>query len=107
MYNRRVRCGRVLPTRVPLLCGRYPHAMPSALETKPSELAEMLARLEDQMRRMQDDLDARLDAIAESLEARGADEEAEALPAERIRSGAAERTQDGAEALAELGTRTP
>jgi hypothetical protein len=31
------------------------------------------------------------------------DDEAEALAAERIRSGAAERTQDGAEALGELG----
>jgi hypothetical protein len=67
----------------------------------------MLARLEGQMRRMQDDLDGRLDAIAESLEAREADEEAEALAAERIRSGAAERTQDGTEALAELGIHTP
>jgi hypothetical protein len=45
------------------------------------------------------DLDGRLDAIAESLEAREADEEAETLAAERIRSGAAKRTQDGAEAL--------
>lgn len=85
---------------------RYPCAMPPAPETKPTELADMLARLEDQMRRMHDDLDSRLDAIAESLEARGADEEVEALAAERIRSGAAERTQDGAEALAELGIHT-
>lgn len=44
--------------------------------------------------------------LAETLEARGADEEAEALAAERIRSGAAERTQDGAQALAELGIPT-
>jgi hypothetical protein len=80
--------------------------MSPAPETKPTELADMLARLEAQMRRMHDDLDSRLDAIAESLEARGADEEAEALAAERIRSGAAERTQDGAEALAELGIHT-
>ncbi len=80
--------------------------MPPAPETKPTELADKLARLEDQMRRMQDDLDTRLDAIAEALEGRGADEEAEALAAERIRSGAAERTQDGAEALAELGVHT-
>jgi hypothetical protein len=80
--------------------------MPPAPETKPTELADKLARLEDQMRRMQDDLDTRLDAIAEALEGRGADEETEALAAERIRSGAAERTQDGAEALAELGIHT-
>jgi hypothetical protein len=63
-----------------------------APETKPTELADMLARVEDQMRRMHDDLDSRLDAITESLEARGADEEAEALAAERIRSGAADRS---------------
>ena len=80
--------------------------MPPAPETKPTELAEMLARLEDQMRRMHDDLDGRLEAIAESLDAREADEEAETLAAERIRSGAAERTQDGAEVLAELGIHT-
>jgi hypothetical protein len=55
---------------------------------------------------MHDDLDSKLDAIAELLEARGTDEEAEALAAERIRSGAVERTQDGSEALAELGIHT-
>jgi hypothetical protein len=65
----------------------------------------MLARLEDQVR-MHDDLDSRLDAIAEALDARGADEEAETLAAERIRSGAAERAQHGSEALAELGIHT-
>lgn len=76
-----------------------------APETKSTELVQMLARLEAQMRKMQDDLDARLDAIAEALETRGADEEVEALAAERIRSGAGQRTEDGAEALAELGIR--
>jgi len=81
--------------------------MPPAPEAKPDDLADMLARLEDQVRRMHDDLDIRLDAIAESLDARGADDEAEALAAERIRSGAAERIQDDAEALAELGIHTP
>jgi hypothetical protein len=55
---------------------------------------------------MRDDLDARLDAIAEGLEASRADDEAETLAAERIRSGAVERTRDGAEVLAELGIRT-
>jgi hypothetical protein len=80
--------------------------MPSAPETTPTELSDMLARLEDQVRRMHDDLDSRLDAIASSLEVRGADEEAEALAAERIRSGAAEHTQDGTQALAELGIHT-
>jgi hypothetical protein len=50
------------------------------------------------MRRMQGDLDA----IGES----GADEEAETLAGERIQSGAAEHTRDGAEVLAELGIQT-
>lgn len=80
--------------------------MASTPDTKITELSEMLARLEDQVRRMHDDLDSRLDAIASSLEAGGADEEAEALAAERVRSGAAERTQDGTQALAELGIHT-
>jgi hypothetical protein len=77
--------------------------MASASETKSSEVVNMLGRLEDQMRRMQDDLDARLDAIAEGFELRRTEDEVEALAAERIRSGAAGRTQDGAEVLAELG----
>ncbi len=81
-------------------------AMASTPDTKITKLSEMLARLEDQVRRMHDDLDSRVDAIASSLEARGADEEAEALAAERVRSGAAERTQDGTQALAELGIHT-
>jgi len=80
--------------------------MASASKTKSGELMDKLGRLEDQMRRMQDDLDARLDAIAEGLEASRADDEAETLAAERIRSGAVERTRDGAEVLAELGIRT-
>lgn len=80
--------------------------MPSVPEKNPAELANMLSRLEDQMRRTHNDLDSRLDAIAECLEAGGTDREADALAAERIRSGAAERTQDGAEALAELGIHT-
>lgn len=66
----------------------------------------MLVRLEDQLRRMHDNLDSRLDAIAEYLEAGGTDREADALAAERIRSSAAKRTQDGAEALAKLGIHT-
>ncbi|MBK5220270.1 MAG: hypothetical protein JJE35_10875 [Thermoleophilia bacterium] len=66
---------------------------------------DMLRRLEDQMHRMRDDMDSRFDSMAETLEARRADDEVEALAAERIRSGAAERTQDGADALRELGIR--
>ena len=80
--------------------------MASASETKSTELRDMLTRLEQQMRRMQDDIDARLDAIAEGFEVSRADDEAETLAAEQIRSGAAQRTQDGAEALAELGIGT-
>jgi len=80
--------------------------MASTSETKSTELRDMLARLEEQMRRMQNDIDARLDAIAEGFEVSRADDEAETLAAERITSGAAERTRDGAEVLAELGIDT-
>jgi hypothetical protein len=80
--------------------------MTSVPETKSGELMDRLGHLEDQMRRMRDDLDARLDAIAERLETSRADDEAETLAAERIRSGAIERTRDGAEVLAELGIHT-
>lgn len=77
--------------------------MTPASETESGELAGMLARLEDRMRKMQEDFDARLDAIAEAIEMGHADDEAAALAAERVRSGAAGRTRDGAEVLAELG----
>lgn len=80
--------------------------MASASETKSTELMEMLTRLEEQMRAMQSDIDARLDAIAEGFEVSRADDEAETLAAERIRSGAAQRTRDGAEVLAELSIGT-
>jgi hypothetical protein len=78
----------------------------SASEAKSEELMGRLGRLEEEMRRMQDDVDARLDAMAEGLQASRADDEAETLAAERIRSGAVERTRDGAGVLAELGIRT-
>lgn len=81
--------------------------MASASGTPSTELASMLSRLEDQMRMMREDFDARLDAIAEAIEMGRADDEAAALAAERIRNGAAERTRDGAEALAELGITSP
>lgn len=77
--------------------------MSSTSEAKPSELVVMLGRLEEQMRRMQEDFDARLDAIAEAIEMGLADEAAEALAAERVRSGAAQRAEGGEQALAELG----
>ncbi len=73
--------------------------MAHASTAQSSELSDRLSRLEDQMRKMQYEFDARLEAIEE----RRADDEAETIAAERIRSGAAERTQDGAEVLAELG----
>lgn len=57
------------------------------------------------MHRMRDDFDARLDSMMETFESRRADDEVEAIAAERIRSGAAEHTQDGAEALREIGIR--
>lgn len=56
---------------------------------------EKLSDLEAQMREMQG-------AIAE-LQGRRADDEVEALAAERIRSGAIESAEDGTRALAELG----
>jgi hypothetical protein len=40
-------------------------------------------------------------------ESRRADDEAAAVAADRIRSGAAENTDDGAEALARLGIELP
>jgi hypothetical protein len=49
----------------------------------------------EQMRQVQDEI-----AIFHDQQA---DDEVEALAAERVRSGAAEWTEDGAEALADLG----
>jgi TolA-binding protein len=62
---------------------------------KSRQLFEKLSDLEEQMRQMQGEI--------ASLHDRQADDEVEALAAERMRSGAAGRTEDGAEALAELG----
>jgi hypothetical protein len=47
-----------------------------------------------------------IDAMIGALEARRADEAA-AIAAERIRSGAAEHKEDGIEALRELGIQAP
>jgi hypothetical protein len=60
-------------------------------------------RLEEQMRAM----DSKIDAMAETFESRRADDEAAAIAAERIRSGAADHKEDGAEALASLGIKLP
>ena len=45
--------------------------------------------------------------MAEAFEARRADDEAAAIAAERIRSGAADHKEDGTEALANLGIEIP
>jgi hypothetical protein len=79
--------------------------MPLLPRSKSSRVLDKLSRLEDQMHRMRDDFDSRLDSMMEAFESRRADDEVEAVAAERIRSGAAERTQDGAEALREIGIR--
>jgi CHASE3 domain sensor protein len=50
-------------------------------------------------------MNSRIDEVAETFESRRADDEAAA--AERIRSGAADHKEDGAEALAKLGIETP
>jgi hypothetical protein len=60
-------------------------------------------RLEEQMRAM----NSKIDAMAETFESRRADDEAAAIAAERIRSGAAAIKEDGAEALASLGIKLP
>lgn len=69
--------------------------MPLLPRTKSRQLFEKLSDLEVQMREMRGEI-----AI---LHDRQADDEVEALAAERVRSGAAERTEDGAQALADLG----
>jgi endonuclease III len=77
--------------------------MPLLPKTRGSQVLEIVKRLEDQMRSMRADLDTRFDSLVETFESRRADDEVAALAAERIRSGAADRTEDGAEALRELG----
>ncbi len=62
-----------------------------------------MRRLEEQMRAM----NSKIDAMAETFESRRADDEAAAIAAERIRSGAADHKEDGAEALASLGIKLP
>lgn len=62
--------------------------------TKSRQLFEMLSDLETQMREVRGEI--------ATMQDRRADDEVEALAAERVRSGAAQRTEDGAEALADL-----
>ena len=74
----------------------YPEfSMPLLPRTRSRQLFEKLSDLEAQMHKMQSEI-----AV---LHDRQADDEVEGLAAERVRSGAAERTQDGAKALAEVG----
>lgn len=63
--------------------------------TKSRQLFEMLSDLETQMREVRGEI--------ATIQDRRADDEVEALAAERVRSGAAQHTEDGAEALADLG----
>lgn len=48
-------------------------------------------------------MNTRIDEMAETFESRRADDEAAAIAAERIRSGAADHKEDGVEALGKLG----
>ena len=62
---------------------------------KSRPLADKVRDLESQMLDVQSEIAA--------LHDRQADDEVEAVAAERVRSGAAERTEDGEKALADLG----
>jgi septation ring formation regulator EzrA len=73
------------------------------LPRRSSQVQDKLRRLEEQMRAM----NSRFDEMAESFESRRADDEAAAIAAERIRSGAADQKEDGAEALAKIGIEIP
>lgn len=73
------------------------------LPRRSDQVKDKLRRLEDQMAAM----DSRIDEMAETFESRRADDEAAAIAAERIRSGAADHKEDGAEALAKLGIEIP
>ena len=66
---------------------------------KSARVHDKLHRLEDQMQAM----NTRIDEMAEAVESRRADDEAAAIAAERIRSGAADQKEDGVEALGKLG----
>jgi hypothetical protein len=77
-------------------------AMP-LLPRRSDQVQDKLHRLEEQMRTM----NSRIDEMAESFESRRADDEAAAIAAERIRSGAADQKEDGTEALAKFGIEIP
>jgi CHASE3 domain sensor protein len=73
------------------------------LPRRSDQVQDKLQRLEEQMKAM----NSRIDEMAETFEVRRADEEAAAIAAERIRSGAADHKEDGAEALSKLGIEIP
>lgn len=77
--------------------------MPLLPRTRPGWVQDELRRLEEQMQQM----NSKIDAMAETFEARRADDEAAAIAAERIRSGAAEHKEDGTGALSKLGIKVP
>jgi hypothetical protein len=70
---------------------------------KSGRVQDKVRRLEEQMESM----NSKIDAMAEIFESRRADDEAAAIAAERIRSGAADQKEDGTEALAKLGIELP
>jgi hypothetical protein len=70
-------------------------------------IEEMLERIQAEVSKLRDEIESRFDQMGETIESRRADDEAEALAAERVRSGAAERTEDGAKALRDLGIHVP
>lgn len=77
--------------------------MPLLPRPRSGQVQDKLRRLEEQMQTM----NSKIDSMAETFEARRADDEAAAIAAERIRSGAADHKEDGAEALAKLGIEIP
>jgi hypothetical protein len=77
--------------------------MPLLSRVKSGRVEEKVRRLEEQMQTM----NSKVDSMVEAFESRRADDEAAAVAAERIRSGAADHREDGAEALAKLGIKLP
>jgi CHASE3 domain sensor protein len=73
------------------------------LPRRSDQVQDKLHRLEEQMQTM----NSRIDEMAETFESRRADDEAAAIAAERIRSGAADHKEDGVDALAKLGIEIP
>lgn len=77
--------------------------MPLLPRPRSGQVQGKLRQLEEQMQTM----NSKIDSMAETFEARRADDEAAAIAAERIRSGAADHKEDGAEALATLSIKLP